>query len=81
MLTDKKGTQQQFFNLFQNMIDRSKQIVITSDCPPNKLNGCMDRLTSRFQMGIQVNINQPDFPQRLSILKRTKGRFPKLPPC
>ncbi len=70
MLTDKKGTQQQFFNLFQNMIDRSKQIVITSDCPPNKLNGFMDRLTSRFQMGIQVNINQPDFPQRLSILKR-----------
>ena len=70
MLTDKKGTQQQFFNLFQNMIDRSKQIVITSDCPPNKLNGFMDRLTSIFQMGIQVNINQPDFPQRLSILKR-----------
>ena len=75
MLTDKKSTQQQFFNLFQNMIDRSKQIVITSDCPPNKLNGFMDRLTSRFQMGIQVNINQPDFPQRLSILKRKVAEF------
>lgn len=75
MLTDKKGTQQQFFNLFQNMIDRSKQIVITSDCPPNKLNGFMDRLTSRFQMGIQVNINQPDFPQRLNILKRKVAEF------
>ena len=72
MLNDKKGTQQQFFNLFQSMMDRSKQIVITSDCPPNKLNGFMDRLTSRFQSGIQVNINQPDFNQRLNILKRKK---------
>ena len=61
MLSGKNGSQNQFFNLFQSMMDRSKQVVITSDVPPNKLNGFMDRLTSRFQMGYQVNINQPDF--------------------
>ncbi len=72
MINDKKGTQQQFFKLFQNMIDRNKQIVITSYCPPNKLNGFMDRITSRFQSGIQVNINRPDFNHRLNILKRKR---------
>ncbi|MCR5113409.1 MAG: chromosomal replication initiator protein DnaA [Acholeplasmatales bacterium] len=70
MLSSKPGSQNQFFNLFQSMMDRSKQVVITSDVPPNKLNGFMDRLTSRFQMGYQVNINQPDFPQRMQILRR-----------
>lgn len=70
MLTSKTGTQQQFFKLFNDMSNHEKQIVITSDCPATKLNGFMDRLTSRFQMGVTVNINQPDLPQRISILKR-----------
>ena len=70
MLTDKNGTQQQFFKLFNDMTNNKKQIIITSDRPAAKLNGFMDRLTSRFQMGVTVNINQPDLPQRFTILTR-----------
>ncbi len=70
MLEKGKSSQQEFFKLFNNMISRQKQIVITSDCPASKLNGIMDRLTSRFQMGITVDIKQPDLNQRINILKR-----------
>jgi chromosomal replication initiator protein len=70
MLTDKSGTQQQFFNLFESMVNNNKQIVITSDCPPSKLNGFMDRLKSRFQMGISQSIDHPDLQQRIKILKQ-----------
>jgi chromosomal replication initiator protein len=70
MLEKKVSTQEQFFNLFNEMINNNKQVVITSDRPASKLNGFMDRLTSRFNSGIVVDINQPDFNQRVSILKK-----------
>lgn len=70
MLEKGKSSQEEFFKLFNNMISKQKQIVITSDCPASKLNGIMDRLTSRFQMGITVDIKQPDLNQRINILKR-----------
>lgn len=70
MLEKGKSSQQEFFKLFNNMISRQNQIVITSDCPASKLSGIMDRLTSRFQMGITVDIKQPDLNQRINILKR-----------
>ncbi len=70
MLEGKKETQTQFFQLFNNMITNGKQVVITSDCPADKLNNFMDRLYSRFQDGDTENINQPDLPQRINILKR-----------
>ncbi|MBE6136812.1 MAG: chromosomal replication initiator protein DnaA [Erysipelotrichaceae bacterium] len=70
MLEKGKASQEEFFKLFNNMISRQKQIVITSDCPATKLNGIMDRLTSRFSMGITVDIKLPDLNQRLNILKR-----------
>lgn len=70
MLEKKNSTQEQFFNLFNEMINNYKQVVITSDRPASKLNGFMDRLTSRFNSGIVVDINQPDFNQRVSILKK-----------
>jgi chromosomal replication initiator protein len=46
MLEKKVSTQEQFFNLFNEMINNNKQVVITSDRPASKLNGFMDRLTS-----------------------------------
>lgn len=70
MLTDKSGTQQQFFNLFESMANNNKQIIITSDRPASKLNGFMDRLKSRFQMGISQSIDHPDLKQRIEILKQ-----------
>ncbi len=70
MLANANKTQHEFFKLFNDLIGRQKQIVITSDCPAKKLTGIMDRLTSRFQMGISVDIQQPDLEQRVNILKR-----------
>ena len=70
MLSSKSKTQEEFFKLFNEMINHQKQIVITSDCPAKKLSGIMPRLTSRFQMGISVDIHQPDLTQRVNILKR-----------
>lgn len=70
MLEKGKSSQEEFFKLFNNMIAKQKQIVITSDCPANKLNGLMVRLTSRFQMGVTVDIKQPDVNERINILKR-----------
>ena len=70
MIAQGNKSQQEFFKLFNDLIGRQKQIVITSDCPAKKLTGIMDRLTSRFQMGVSVDIQQPDLPQRVNILKR-----------
>ncbi len=70
MLANKTETQTQFFKLFNDMILNGKQIVITSDCPADKLQNFMDRLYTRFQDGDVENINQPDLPQRINILKR-----------
>lgn len=70
MLSDSSKSQEEFFKLFNDLSARGKQIVITSDCPAAKLTGIMPRLTSRFQMGISVDVHQPDLNQRVNILKR-----------
>lgn len=70
MLSMANKSQQEFFKLFNDMTTRQKQIVITSDCPASKLQGIMDRLTSRFQMGVSVDIKHPDLTLRVNILKR-----------
>ncbi len=78
MLTDKNATQQQFFKLFNDLDNNNKQIVITSDRPADKLNGFMDRLTSRFVKGGVVDINHPDYNQRISILKKKAQEFSQI---
>ncbi len=70
MLEIGKKSQQEFFKLFNDLINRKKQIVITSDCPANQLKGIMERLTSRFAQGMTVDIKRPDLEQRVNILKR-----------
>lgn len=79
MLTDKNQTQQQFFKLFNELDNNNKQIVITSDRPAAKLNGFMDRLTSRFEKGGVVDINHPDFNQRVNILKKKAQELSEKP--
>ena len=70
MLEGKTETQTQFFKLFNDMVSNGKQIVITADCPADKLHNFMSRLYTRFQDGDIENINQPDLQQRINILKR-----------
>jgi chromosomal replication initiator protein len=70
MLSGATQTQLEFFKLFEILHSRNKQIVITSDKPASELKKIMDRLTSRFQWGLSVDIKIPDAQHRLDILKK-----------
>jgi chromosomal replication initiator protein len=70
ILCGKDKTQEEFFTLFNFLIDRNKQIVITCDRPSVSLDGMADRLKSRFDQGLTVDISQPELELRLDILKK-----------
>jgi len=65
---NKTTTQQEFFHTFNELYDAGKQIILSSDRPPNELAELERRLTSRFGMGMVVELLFPDFETRLAIL-------------
>lgn len=69
-LSGKDRTQEEFFHIFNSLHQSRKQIVLTSDSPPGDLNGLEDRLISRFQWGLCVDIQSPDRETREAILIR-----------
>ena len=69
-LSEKNKTAEMFFNVFDYLVRNGKQVVLTSDKSPNELKGLDDRLVSRFNMGLSVNIKNPDVETCLEILKR-----------
>lgn len=68
-LADKDKTQEIFLNIFNEMSNAGKQIVMTSDRAPRELNNIEARLKSRFSTGLVCDITEPDFETRLAILK------------
>ena len=67
-LSNKEKTQEELFHVFNALYDSNKQIIFSSDVHPNFIPGLESRLKSRFSAGMIVDINQPEYEARSSII-------------
>ena len=73
-IAGKDSTQTEFFHTFDALYEDKKQIILTSDRPPKELTSLEERIRSRFEAGLLVDIQPPDYELRVAILRDKIGQ-------
>ncbi len=68
-LENKESTQEEFFHIFNELIQNKKQIIITADRYPREIKNLQERLVNRFNSGMVARIGKPDFETRVAIIR------------
>ena len=66
----KEKTQEIFFHIFNQLHQKGKQLILSSDRPPREIEGIEERLLSRFKWGLTADLTAPDYETRLAILEQ-----------